>query len=73
MTNITIQYISAALIVAVAIYFFIRRPYRNGCGGCALKDSCASKKANKSKDKCPTTPKDLNNTGCKCLHAYLLD
>lgn len=57
MTNITIQYISAALIVAVAIYFFIRRPYRNGCGGCALKDSRASKKANKSKDKCPTTPK----------------
>lgn len=73
MTNITIQYISAALIVAVAIYFFIRRPHRNGCRGCALKDSCASKKANKSKDKCPTTLNDLNNTGCKCLHAYLLD
>ncbi len=50
MTNITIQYISAALIVAVAIYFFIRRPYRNGCGGCALKDSCASKGAHTATD-----------------------
>ena len=50
MTNITIQYISAALIVAVAIYFFIRRPYRNGCGGYALKDSCASKGAHTATD-----------------------